>query len=185
MDYGLAYKLQREECLLCCASIRTTSRQCIPTPQPSDHAVTLRTSAPSDQWPVTVMEISPQLSSLHVFLVVLPHISQMWTKSGFNSSVKPGRAFRCCLQRGVPWPCTLVVLTTRRRSGCISCKHISLDKGARLPGSSVDKTNSNSRCLCAACHLCMQVQMSYVSMHLFQERSEVHSCLWLWRNSML
>ena len=57
------------------------------------------------------MEISPQLSSLSVFLMVIPH-SQMWTKPGFNSSVKPGRALRCCLQLGMPWPCTLVVLTT-------------------------------------------------------------------------
>ena len=29
---GLWFGLQREECLLCCASIRTTLRQCIPTP---------------------------------------------------------------------------------------------------------------------------------------------------------
>jgi len=28
----LWFGLQREECLLCCTSIRTTSRQCIPTP---------------------------------------------------------------------------------------------------------------------------------------------------------
>ena len=59
----------------------------------------------------------------------------------------------------------------------ISCKHISLDKRARLPGSSVDKSTSNSRCLCSSCHLCVQVLMSYGSMHLFQERSEVHSHL--------
>ena len=28
------------------------------------------------------------------------------------------KALRCCLQQGMPWPCTFVVPTTKQRSGC-------------------------------------------------------------------
>jgi len=126
-----------------------------------------------------------------VFLMVLPQ-SQMWTKPGFNSSVKPGRALRCCLQRGMPWPCTLVVLTTIwlqadqehiqvpshvNTSAWIKEQDCLVPVWTRLP----PIPDAYVQLVTFAC----KSKMSYGSMHLFQERSEVHSCLWLWRNSML
>ena len=139
---------------------------------------------------LAVMEISPQLHNLCVIFMVLSH-SQMWTKPGSNYSVRPIRALRCCLQRGMHWPCTFVVPTTRQSKQIVNtstCHLLQKHQAGQRNKTACCQCGQDylqPRCLSSTCHLCVQIQMPDSSMQLHPERSEMYSCLWLRWNRVL